>query len=128
MFVLFRFFFRFVFGIDFWLFFGSMLGSFWEACSVIFGIDVLMIFECRSKSSPRAAKSGPKRPNGGQKWTKSGLRAAKSGQKQSKSGQKRSTRGFLKQIYVKKIKRTNIRTRTFLHYEKCLNKHTKRLR
>ena len=35
------------------------LGGFGGSKSVIFGIDFLMIFACRSKSGPRAAKSGP---------------------------------------------------------------------
>ena len=57
-------------GVDF----GVILGGFGGSKSVIFGIDFLMIFACRSKSGPRAAKSGP--------------RAAKSGQESPKSGKK----------------------------------------
>ena len=40
MFVLFRFFFRFVFGIDFWSFFGPISGSFWEAFGGLFGVQI----------------------------------------------------------------------------------------
>ena len=39
-----------------------ILGGFGGSKSVIFGIDFLMIFACRSKIAPRAAKSSPRAP------------------------------------------------------------------
>ena len=42
--------------------FGSLWAPFWEPKSIIFGIDFLIIFSCRSKIAPRAAKSGPRAP------------------------------------------------------------------
>ena len=36
--------------------FGSLWAPFWEPKSVIFGIDLLMIFACRSEIAPRAAR------------------------------------------------------------------------
>ena len=57
--------------VRFWGHFGNILEPFWRSTSVIFGIDFLMIFACRSKSGPRAAKSG-QRPESGQKRSKSG--------------------------------------------------------
>ena len=35
---------------------GSLWAPFWEPTSVIFGIDLLMIFACRSEIAPRAAR------------------------------------------------------------------------
>ena len=43
--------------VRFWCHFGVLLGGFWVPKSVIFGIDFLMTFACRSKSGqerPRA--------------------------------------------------------------------------
>ena len=53
-------FFCFVFFTDFCMLFdfGAIWGGFWEHKLVIFGIDFLMIFACRSKIAPRAAKRG----------------------------------------------------------------------
>ena len=62
--------------IVFWFDFGVILGGFWGSKSVIFGIDFLMIFECRSMCvcmcvrasesvrvcRPGAAPGAPKRP------------------------------------------------------------------
>ena len=61
---------------DFWTDFGAILGGFWEPKSVIFGIDFLLIFTCRSKSGPRAAQSGPRAAKSRPRAPKSAPRAA----------------------------------------------------
>ena len=48
--------------VAFWVDFGVIWGGFWEPKSVIFGIDFLMIFSCRSKSGQERPKSTPERP------------------------------------------------------------------
>ena len=60
------------FGFDF----GSLWAPFWEPKSVIFGIDFLMIFACRSKIAPRAAKSPQEPPKSPPRAPKSGPRGA----------------------------------------------------
>jgi len=49
----------------FWSDFGVILGGFGEPKSIIFGVEILWIFACRSKSGPRAAKSGPRATKSG---------------------------------------------------------------
>ena len=61
-----------------------MLVGFGGSKSVIFGIDFLMIFACRSKSGPRAAKSGQERPKSSQERPKSGQKRPKSGPRAAK--------------------------------------------
>ena len=51
--------------VAFWRDFGGIWGGFWDPKSVIFGIDFLMIFVCRSKVAPRAAKSSSRATKGG---------------------------------------------------------------
>ena len=69
------------FGIDF----GAIWDPFWEPKSVIFGIDFLMIFACRSKITPRAAKSLPRasqeRPGAAQERPGAAQESPKSGKK-----------------------------------------------
>ena len=55
-----RFWHRFL--VDLGLDFGALLGAFGGSKSIIFGIDLGMIFACRSKSGLRAPKSGPGAP------------------------------------------------------------------
>ena len=62
--------------IRFWGHLGRLLGGFGGSKSVIFGIDFLMIFACRSKIAPRAAKSCQERPKSSPRAPKSGLRGA----------------------------------------------------
>ena len=74
-------FFRFVFCIDFWSFFGPILGSFWEAFGRLWEVQISHFWHrffddfCMSfKIAPRAAKSGPGA-------AKSGPRASQEAQK-----------------------------------------------
>ena len=55
---------------------GVILGGFGGSKLVIFGIDLLMIFACRSKIAPRAAKSGQEPPKSPPRAPKSGPRGA----------------------------------------------------
>ena len=82
---------------------GLILGGFGVPKSIMFRIEISLIFARRSKSGPRAAMGGPRAAKGGTRAarrgpraTKSGPiaaqerpRAAKSGQKRPKSGQER---------------------------------------
>ena len=82
---------------------GLILEGFGVPKSIIFGIEISLIFTCRSKSGTRAAMGGPRAAKGGTRAarrgpraTKSGRiaaqerpRAAKSGPRAAKSGQKR---------------------------------------
>ena len=99
---------------DLWL----ILGGFGVPKSIIFGIEILWIFACRSKSGPTAAQEQPwaaqerpraaqerpggaqerpraalERPKSGQERPKSGQEGPKSGQERPKSGQKRAKSG-----------------------------------
>ena len=62
--------------IDFGVDFGGILGAFGRSKSVIFGIDLLMLFACRSKSGLRAPKRGPRAPKSAPRAPKRGPRAA----------------------------------------------------
>ena len=120
--------FRIDFSIDFWSFFGRILGSSWEAFGRLLGVEIghfwhrfLVYFwmsfrvcvyvssgvwkcACVSpRGRPRAAKCGQKRPKREQNWAKNG-----------KSGQKRPIRGIFKQISFNKIKRTNTYQNVFV--------------
>ena len=64
-------------GVDF----GVILGGFGGSKSVIFGIDFLMIFACRSKIAPRAAKSGQERPKSAQERPKAAQERPKTANK-----------------------------------------------
>jgi hypothetical protein len=66
--------------------FGSLWAPFWEPKSVIFGIDFLMIFACRSEIAPRAAKSCQEPPKSSPRAPKSGPRGA---QERPKTAQER---------------------------------------
>ena len=75
---------------------GLILEGFGMPKSIIFGIEISLIFTCRSKSGTRAAMGGPRAAKGGTRAarrgpraTKSGPRAAKSGPERPKSGQER---------------------------------------
>ena len=86
--VFFASFFASIFGrflVRFWGHLGRLLGGFGGSKSVIFGIDFLMIFACRSKIAPRAAKSAQEPPKSGQERPKSGQKRPKSGQERPKS-------------------------------------------
>ena len=82
-------------GVDF----GVILGAFGGSKSVIFGIDFLLIFACRSKSDlrapkrdPRAPKSDPRppqeRPRGAQEGPRGAQEGLESGQEGPQSGPK----------------------------------------
>ena len=96
--------------VRFWGHLGRLLGGFWGSKSVIFGIDFLMIFECRSmcacmclrasesvrvcrpgavQERPRAAKSGPRRSN-------SGAKAAQERPKTANKRQKKRSEKWMK--------------------------------
>ena len=81
---------------DLWL----ILGGFGVPKSIIFGIEILWIFACRSKSGPTAAQEQPwaaqerprpaqERPGGAQERPRAALERPKSGQERPKSGQER---------------------------------------
>ena len=55
---------------------GVILGSFGGPKSIIFGVEILWIWACRSKSGPRAAKGGPRAAQGVTRAAKSGPGAA----------------------------------------------------
>ena len=67
------------FFVDLGVDFGALLGAFGGSKSIIFGIDLGMIFACRSKSGLRAPKSGPRAPKSAPRAPKRGPRAAKRG-------------------------------------------------
>ena len=95
--VLYQFFFRILFCIDFWLLFGAILipcfggalGSPSRSFLASIFDDFLMSFQDRPKSGPRAAKSLPReaqeRPRTSQECPKSGQEAPKSGKKGPKT-------------------------------------------
>ena len=102
--ILFRFFFRFVFCIDFWSLFGAILVPFRGALGRLLGaqighfwhrffVDVCMSFQERPKSGQEPPKSGQERPKSAPGAPKSGPRAPKSGPRAPKSGPRAAQSG-----------------------------------
>ena len=108
--IIYRFFFRIIFGIDFWSIFGRFEGRSGTHFGRLWGFQIghvgrrfCMIFACRpkggpraSKSAPRAAKSrpraAPERPTVAQERPKSSQERPKSTQKVPKRAQKAPNR------------------------------------
>ena len=86
-----RFLYRFL--VDLGVDFGAILGAFGGSKSVILGIDLGMIFACRSKSGLRGPKSGPRAPQERQREPKSVQEAAKRSPKKPQERPRGISRG-----------------------------------